>query len=87
MQKLIPVFFLLTLFCDVANGQSSNAFPVASSPESAGFSSDRLKRIDVFLETAVREQRTPGVVALIIRDGKIVYHKAVGYSDSNEKTR
>ena len=52
-----------------------------ASPESAGMSSQRLKRIDSNLSKWVEEGKTNGCVALIIRNGKIVYHKAFGFDD------
>lgn len=54
----------------------------AARPEQAGMSSERLARIDVILEEAVADGDIPGVVALIARNGKIVYHKAFGLADN-----
>ena len=56
-----------------------------SSPESAGFSSERLTRLDKMLTDFVDKQYANGTVAMIIRDGKIVYYKAFGYNDINAK--
>ncbi len=55
-------------------------------PETAGFSSERLKRIDNNIMQWVNDGHTTGAVALIVRNGKIVYHKAFGYDDL-EKTK
>ncbi|HEX6182107.1 MAG TPA: serine hydrolase domain-containing protein [Chitinophagaceae bacterium] len=56
-----------------------------SSPESAGFSSERLARIDKMITEFVNNQYANGAVAMLIRDGKIVYHKAFGYNDIDAK--
>ncbi|CAN5357094.1 serine hydrolase domain-containing protein [soil metagenome] len=48
-----------------------------------GISSERLKKIDEMLETAIAKKEIPGVVALIVKDGKIVYHKAFGTASSS----
>lgn len=64
----------------------TNSKPLqAARPEAAGMSSQRLNRIDSNLSQWVREGKTNGVVALIVRDGKIVYNKAFGYDDPAKK--
>jgi CubicO group peptidase (beta-lactamase class C family) len=47
----------------------------------AGFSVERLSRVDSLLDGYVNEGRLVGVVALVLRDGKPVYERAVGWSD------
>jgi CubicO group peptidase (beta-lactamase class C family) len=46
-----------------------------------GFSVERLARTDQLLDTYVDDGRIAGVVALVLRDGKPVYEKAVGWAD------
>lgn len=46
-----------------------------------GFSVDRLARIDRYLDSAVADGRIAGAVALVLRDGQVVYERAVGWSD------
>ena len=50
-------------------------------PESAGMSSDRLRNLDSLLLRYVNNKTLPGVAAIVVRDGKIVYHKAFGMRD------
>jgi CubicO group peptidase (beta-lactamase class C family) len=45
------------------------------------FSPDRLKRVDALLDKYVMDQRLPGIVALVLRDGKPAYERAVGWAD------
>ncbi|HYC28571.1 MAG TPA: serine hydrolase domain-containing protein, partial [Chitinophagaceae bacterium] len=52
-----------------------------SAPESAGFSAERLSRIDKWVNEYIDKGSINGSVAMIIRDGKIVYYKAFGYDD------
>src|SRR5260370_42687847 len=42
---------------------------------------DRIARIDRFLQGSVDENRVAGAVALVLRDGKPFYERAVGWSD------
>ena len=55
-------------------------------PETAGFSSERLARIDREMNDWVQKGWMQGGTAIIIRNGKIVYHKAAGYNDLEAKT-
>lgn len=54
-----------------------------AAPEKAGVSPERLARIDALCEDAVKSGSIPGVVALVARHGKIVYHKAFGMADNS----
>jgi CubicO group peptidase (beta-lactamase class C family) len=47
----------------------------------AGVSSERLARVDALLDSYVNEGRVAGVVALVLRDGKPMYERAVGWID------
>jgi len=58
---------------------------VETKPETAKFSGERLQRIDRFLQEQVDSNRIPGAVALIARHGKIVYYKAFGYADTENR--
>ena len=75
------VSFTLTLS---AQTRSNSKSPLLSkdSPEHVGMSSERLARIDAMCEEAVSSGDIPGVVALVARKGKIVYHKAFGLADN-----
>lgn len=49
-----------------------------------GMSAERLARIDGLLSQAVEQQRVKGMVALVARNGKVVYHKAFGQMDEGK---
>src|SRR5262249_40665744 len=53
-------------------------------PDQAGFSIDGLKRIDNFFDREIKQNRVPGAVIAIARDGKLVYLKAYGYRDRDK---
>jgi CubicO group peptidase (beta-lactamase class C family) len=46
-----------------------------------GFSVERLARVDALLDSYVNDGKLAGVVALVLRDGKPVYQRAVGWAD------
>jgi CubicO group peptidase (beta-lactamase class C family) len=47
----------------------------------AGFSAERLSRIDAMLQSYVDKNLIAGAVALVLRDGRPAYQKAVGWAD------
>jgi len=50
-------------------------------PEHVGMSSERLDRLTGALQRYVDDERLPGAVAMVLREGRIVYHEAVGNQD------
>ncbi|MEO6527952.1 MAG: serine hydrolase domain-containing protein [Gemmatimonadaceae bacterium] len=61
--------------------QSARTEPSAS----LRFSRDRLTRIDRFLQERVDSNRIGGAVALVLRDGRVAYQKAVGWGDRESR--
>ncbi len=61
---------------------SQEQLSIASSAEQVGMSQARLERIDSMIEEAITQKEIPGAVALIAKDGKIVYHKAFGTANA-----
>ena len=62
----------------------------ASRPASSGaaaFSVERLRRVDEYLQWQVDSGRIAGAVGLVLRDGKVVYERAVGYADKESGRR
>ncbi len=90
MRKIIYLILLLWIPAAGAGAQtaSEKSSPPLSvgSPESAGVSAERLARMDKVFETAIENGDVPGIVALMARNGKIIYHKAFGMAD-NERGR
>lgn len=56
-----------------------------ASPESEGFSADRLKRIDTVMQGFVDSHSSAGMVTLMAREGKIVFSNVYGMADIEEK--
>lgn len=82
MKKLSLFISLLLLQAIIVTAQKITP----ATPEAAGFSSERLARIDREMNDWVQKGWIQGSTAIIIRNGKIAYHKAAGYNDLEAKT-
>ena len=71
---------LLTALLSLPTAALANDLPTAS-PESVGMSSERLARMNAAIHAYVDAGRTPGVVTLIARHGKVVHLDAYGKAD------
>ena len=76
MTRFIQLLALLTLLWSTA--------PAVASAQ-AGFDTERLQRVDSVLQQHVDEGVIAGAVALVMRDGEIVYEQAVGWLDREER--
>ncbi|SDD62317.1 CubicO group peptidase, beta-lactamase class C family [Pricia antarctica] len=88
MKKTIPVLFLALLTLTLhAQSKSTQTSPPLSegSPENVGMSPERLSKIDAMLKKAIAEDQVPGAVALIARNGKIIFYNAYGMADNMVK--
>lgn len=80
--KKHSLLFLLLLSILTAYSQTL----IPGKPSENGISPERLVRIDEMINNQISKKLIPGAVVLIARNGKIVYHKAYGYSDSEKQT-
>ena len=80
---LLLAFYSLTSFSQTKSIITSPKLTEAP-PASIGMSEERLSLIDGMLREAVDESQIPGVVALVARNGKIVYYKAFGMADNTD---
>lgn len=63
--------------------QQIKEFPVQTIAEKNGFSEERLANIDAICLKAIEDNDIPGAVALIQRNGEIIYHKAFGHANQD----
>lgn len=82
MKKHILLAFVVLQFAIV----SAQKIIPATTPEAAGFSGERLKRLDREMNEWAQKEWMNGGVALVIRNGKIAYYKATGYNDLSTKS-
>ena len=64
---------------------SAQKIMTVASPEAAGFSGQRLQKLDKAMTEWAQKEWMNGGVALIMRNGKIAYYKAAGYNDLGTK--
>ena len=76
----VVIVLLMTnsLFYKVHPQAQDNSSLFEASPQSAGISSTRLNKVNAMLQEAIAKDQIPGVVAIIVKDGKIVFHEAYG---------
>jgi CubicO group peptidase (beta-lactamase class C family) len=84
MRILLTVALSLSLLSGNAQTKSNQKTPPLSeaNPASVGISTERLTWVDNMIQESVDQGQIPGAVALIARNGKIVYHKAFGMADT-----
>jgi CubicO group peptidase (beta-lactamase class C family) len=80
------LFFLISVILLQVTLLPAQKIVQAANAAAGGFSSNRLQRIDNAMNEWVQKEWMNGAVAMIIHDGKIVYHKAAGYNDLASKT-
>src|SRR6185503_11802714 len=79
MNRIISIMVLVILPA-VAISQTLQQVP----PETQGLSSERLKQIDANINQWIKEDQLNGATMIILRNGKIVYHKAFGFSNKQK---
>jgi len=83
MKRISGLLLLLSLACQ--QPAPVNKTLTQASAEAAGFSAQRIARLDSTFSDWVDNGWMNGAVALIARNGKIVYHKATGYNNLETK--
>src|SRR6476619_2274340 len=88
MKTFYTLLFLLLACTTFAQTKSLKKSPplTEGTPASVGMSKERLERMDSMFQNAVSRGDIPGAVALVARNGKIVYYKAFGMAESESST-
>jgi CubicO group peptidase (beta-lactamase class C family) len=80
------IVFIILSSCVKPNAVTQKGLEIVK-PETVGFSSERLSRLDSVMNDWVVKGWTNGAVGFIARDGKIVYYKASGYNNLETKEK
>lgn len=85
MRKILTLPLAFVAVISLAQTKSIKKSPplTEAMPASAGMSADRLARIDTMLNDAIANNKIPGAVALVARNGRIVYYKAFGKASNS----
>jgi hypothetical protein len=86
MRKAI-LFLLAILFfeCGLIKAQSRVLMP--GTPAANHFSAERLQRVDKLIQQYIDSNWIAGAIAIVAKDGNIVYHKAMGFDDKEKISR
>jgi len=86
--RMKPLFSALLFLAYLPSPLHAQSTAAAPKPRiEAGFASDRLARIDQFLQRYVDDNQIAGAVGLVMRDGRMVYQRAVGWADKEAGRR
>ncbi|HTF31559.1 MAG TPA: serine hydrolase domain-containing protein [Flavitalea sp.] len=92
MRKLSLLFLVFNIVCTSGFTQTSTLSKkikpalTETDPSVAGYSKERLQRIDQTIQEYVDKKWIAGATAIIVHDGKIVYYKGIGHDDIEKKT-
>ena len=82
MKKLLLAILFSVCFFISLTAQTAQT----AQPAQAGMSAERLSRIDKTIQEYVNNKWLNGAVAIVYRNGKLAYYKAIGYDDADKKT-
>lgn len=85
MRLLTCAMVAATLCPLTASAQKRAAQAPRPGGGAAAFAPERLARIDSFVTRLIRSGQIPGAVVMIVRDGRVAYHKAYGVRDLETK--
>ncbi len=81
----ILIVFVLCLQSALLSIAQPQTFSTATTPEAAGFSGQRLKKLDTFMQDLIEKGIAPNAVTFIAHKGKVVHFQAYGYSNLETK--
>ena len=79
----ITALLIVAVSIGASAGQRATSKPAG--PATSGVALERFKRLDTVLQEHVDQNRIAGIVMLVLRDGKPIYERALGWSDKESK--
>jgi CubicO group peptidase (beta-lactamase class C family) len=83
LRILLPGILVCLAYTSTSQAQSFERTDLAD----AGFSAERIGRLSTMLQEYAASERIAGAVALVLRDGKIVFEASVGFRDIGQGDR
>jgi CubicO group peptidase (beta-lactamase class C family) len=87
MKKILIASMAVLLLSNAPVRAQKREILINSSADLAGFDTKRLERLDEAMNDWANKQYMNGGVALIAKDGRIAWFKAVGYNDIQKKEK
>ena len=86
MPKALKAALLAALLAlaPLAEAGAETLLPTAAKPEDVGLSSEQLARLEAVTRENIEKGLLPGAIMLIVRDGKIGWHRVLGMRDKNK---
>jgi CubicO group peptidase (beta-lactamase class C family) len=81
--RTIALVMIAALSATTAAGQRAAPKPTAAAV--GGVSQERFKRLDAVLQEHVDRNRIAGIVIVVLKDGRAIYERALGWSDKEAK--
>ena len=91
--RFLPLIIAITSSLSIVFAQETtdkpgrnNQLTYPKNLSGTGVDADRLQRMDRVLQEYVDQGKQAGIVALVVRNGQVVYHKAFGKNGPDQKT-
>mgnify|MGYP005749841379 CR=1 FL=1 len=75
------LLFLLLFWLGISANLLSQTISTSVNPNVPGISKERIAKLDAMLNDAIQQEQVPGLVAMVVKNGQVIYHSAKGFAD------